>query len=70
MHLPAADCLLISYANGKDFLMREFGLRSDVSDSLAQAIPLLKRSFQLDTPYRLILFDLDDPTIFIGRIVH
>ena len=50
--------------------MREFGLRSDVADSLSQAIPLLEKSFREHRPYRLILFDLDDPTIFIGRVIR
>jgi len=66
----AADCLLISCTYEKDFLMREFELRSDIVDCVSQAIPLLERSFRERSPYRLILFDFDDPTIFIGRIVR
>ena len=38
-----ADCLLISCGSEKEFLEREFGLVSEVVDSLSQAIPILKK---------------------------
>ena len=64
------DCLLISCGNEKEFLQREFSLRSDEASSAAQALKLLERSFAEQRPYRLVLIDLDDPTVFIGRIIR
>ena len=66
--LEAADCLLISVTSGKQFMQAEFGLRADEACTEAQAVELLRRTFVGGSwPYKFIVIDLDDPTIFLGR---
>ena len=49
-------------------MQAEFGLRADEACTEAQAIQMLRRAFENShQPYKFIVVDLDDPTIFLGR---
>ena len=50
-------------------MLQEFNLTSDEAATQVQALELLKRSFVERRPYRFILIDLDDPTLYIGRFI-
>lgn len=47
----------------------EFGLRSDEACTESQAFSLIARAIEEQRPYRFVLLDLDDPTIYVGRFI-
>ena len=47
----------------------EFGLTSDEACTESQAFSLIARAIKESRPYRFVLLDLDDPTVYVGRFI-
>ena len=47
----------------------EFGLKSDEASTESQAFILIKKAIEESRPYRFVLLDLDDPTLYVGRFI-